>query len=202
MLDSRIGSLGMMVILLGGVVLFQRVPAAEAQAKPLQQMVVQLPQGALTRIPSPHGMWTLVFECPNDCSERKLWLESNASRARKLVGSYDRSLSVSWAPDGRSFFVDDEYGSNGTLSYVYDPITLKATDLATLIAANDAQETQFLKAGHSYLRATRWLSSHELLVVLYGHFDEGPPRGFTIQYRVDLKGQVKKLWQHSEEESQ
>lgn len=202
MRDSRISLRIMICILLAGIVLFQRLPPAEAQAKPLQRKVVQLPQGALTRIPSPHGTWTLVFECPNDCSERRLWLENSSTRSRKLVGKYDRSLSVSWAPDGRAFFVDDEYGSNGTLSYVYDPTTLKATDLATLIATGDAQETQFLKAGHSYLRAKRWLSSHEVLVVLYGHFDEGPPRGFTIQYRVDLNGQVNKLWQHSEEESQ
>ncbi len=166
------------------------------------QAVINLPQGPVTRLASPDGKWTLVFECPNDCAERKLWIEASSSHTRRLVKEYDRSLGISWAPDSHSFFVNDEYGSNGALCYVIDPLDLKVKDIATLITSGDSDAIMFLKAGHSYLKAKRWISSRELLVVLYGHFDDPPSRGFTIRYQVGLMGSVKKLSQRGEEEPQ
>jgi hypothetical protein len=185
-------------VLMGGVLLIQ-LPLLAGQTKSAHPPVVELPRGALSRIHSPNGKWTLVFECPRDCSERRLSIEDRASHTRRLVGEYERSLSVSWAPDSRSFFVDDAYASNEALSYLYDPITLNATDLAKLLVAGDPGAAQFLGAGHSYLHAKRWVNSRELLVVLYGHFDEPPPRGFTLQYRVALDGKVHKISQLARE---
>src|SRR5881296_2427021 len=97
-------------------------------------------------------------------------------------------LAISWAPNGSLFFVNDAYASNEARCYVVDPITLKTTDLAKVIETEDAGMRRFLNAGHSYLRVKRWINSHELLVVLYGHFDDPPPRGFTLQYRIDVNG--------------
>ncbi len=177
---------------------------AEGQVKPVNTAVVVLPQGAVTRIPSPNRHWTLIFECPDYSKTRKLWIVDNGSHARKLVKDYERSLAIAWAPDSRRFFVDDDYGSNGSGSYVMDPATLKITDLSVIIANDDVEATQFLNAGHSYLQAKRWLNSHELLVVLFGHFDESPPRhiprSFTIKYQVDLNGSAKKISQRSIED--
>ncbi len=81
-------------------------PSASSQSR-----VVSLPQGEVTRIQSPDGKWTLVFGCPNACSQRNLWIEDSSLRMRRLVKEYDRSLSVSWAPDSRHFFVNDAWGS-------------------------------------------------------------------------------------------
>ncbi len=89
--------------------------------------------------------------------------------------------------------MNDAFASNEALSYVYDPITLKATDLAKLLVAGDPGAADFLHAGHSYLRARRWVNSRQLILVLYGHFDEPPLGGFTLQYRVDLSGMVYKI---------
>lgn len=189
-------------MVLVSVFLIQVPWIAEAQVKSAHPGVVDLPRSAVSRIPSPDKKWTLIFECPNDCSERKLWIENNTSPTRRLVKEYDRNLSISWAPDSCLFFVNDAYASNEALSYVYDPISLKTTDLAVLLAAGDPEATQFLKVGHSYLRARRWINSHELLVVLAGHSDEPPLRGFTLQYRINLKGRVQKLSQYSEENPQ
>src|SRR5258708_2573190 len=172
----------------------------EAQVKPAHRPVVHLPRGAVSRIPSPDGKWTLIFECPNECSERKLWIANNTSHTRKLVKEYDRSLSISWSPDSRHFFVNDASGSTETLCYVYDPVTLKVTDLSKVLVARAPKTGECLEAGHSYLKAIRWINSRELIVVLYGHFDEPPPRSFTLRYRVNLNGNVRKLSQHSEEE--
>ncbi len=177
-----------------------------AQVKAAQSRVVELPNGPLTRIPAPNRRWTLVFECPDNCRERDLWIE-DSSHARRLVNKYERSLAVGWAPDGERFFVNDDFGSNGSECFVIDPIMLKSTDIGTLISRHSVEAVQFLKAGHSYVRAKHWISSHELLVAVFGHFDEAPPRGvpaaFTAEYKVDLKeGGTQKIFQHSVEEPQ
>jgi len=187
-------------VLLTSIFLFNVWHLSEAaQTKSGHPTVVTLPRAAVSRIPSPNGKWTLIFECPNDCSERKLWIEENASHTRKLVKEYERSLSISWAPDSHLFFVNDASGSTETLCYVYDPSTLKETDLAKVVLAGDPDAAQFLNAGHSYLKAKRWVNSHALLVVLEGHNDGLPPGSFTLRYRVDLSGSVRKLSQHSEQ---
>jgi hypothetical protein len=170
-----------------------------AQTKSTHPPVIYLPRAAITRIPSPNGKWILIFECPKDCSERRLSIEDSASHTRRHIGEYERSLSISWSPDSHVFFVNDAYASNEALSYVYDPVTLKATDLAKLLVAGDPGAAHFLGVGHSYLHAKRWLNSRELLVVLYGHFDEPPLGGFTLQYRVALDGHVRKISQLARE---
>ncbi len=187
-------------VLAGLIVLFKgSQPLPAAQVKATHPAVVTLPRPAVSRIPSPNGRWTLIFECPNDCSERKLWLEEKVSHTRKLVKEYDRSLSISWSPDSHLFFVNDASGSTETRCYVYDPATLKETDLARVVLTGDPDAAQFLNAGHSYLEAKQWVNSHELLVLLEGHNDGAPPGSFTLRYRVDLSGTVRKLSQHSEQ---
>lgn len=181
------------------IFLLSASPPGTSQAKATPQ-VVSLPKGEVSRIPSPNGKWTLIFECPNDCGERKLWVEETSSRARKLVRDYERSLDISWAPDSRFFFVNDNSGSTDARCYVYEAASLKETDVAKVVAAGVPDAEQFLNSGHSYLRAKQWLNSHELLVVLTGHNDGLPPGAFTLRYRVDLSGRVQKLSQNSEEQ--
>jgi hypothetical protein len=171
--------------------------ASQTKATP---PVVSLPRGEFSRIPSPNGKWALIFQCPNDCSERKLLVEDTSSHARKLVKEYERSLDIAWAADSRLFFVNDNSGSTDARCYVYEAASLKETDVARVVLARYPDAAQFVNSGHSYLRAKRWLNSHALLVVLTGHNDGSPPGAFTLRYRVDLNGSVDKLSQHSEEQ--
>ena len=192
-------------VFMTGVLLIQ-LPSLAAQTKPAHPPVVVLPRvhgtslAAVSRIPSPNGKWTLIFECPNNCSERKLWIEESSKHSRKLVKEYERSLDISWAPDSHLFFVNDNSGSTDARCYVYEAASLQETDVAKLVLAGDPDAKQFLDAGHSYLRARRWLNAHELLVVLTGHNDGAAPGAFTLRYRVDLHGKVHKLSQDSEEQ--
>jgi len=171
----------------------QLISAAEAQTKKSgSPPVVRAPRATITRISSPNKKWTLVFECPDYTKPRKLWIEHNGTHERRLVEDYERSASIGWAPDSQLFFVDDELGSNETLAYVYDPVTLKETDLAQAVLAADRSADEYLRAGHSYLEAKRWTTSHQLLVTLWGHFD-GERRGFALHYRIDINGSVQRL---------
>lgn len=172
------------------------VALTPSQAPPAHTPVVSFPAAGFTPIPSPDRKWVLVFECPNECSgERNLWLEDNRTHIRKLVSKYERNLGVSWALDSRHFFVNDAAGSDETSCSIYDPATLKATDVAALLTARDASLKRFLGAGHSYLEAQYWTNSRELLVVLYGHFDEPPAEAFSFTYRVSLNGNISRVLQ-------
>jgi len=173
-------------------------PSAASRAGPRKATIVSLPNEPLIQIPSPDGKWNLIFECPNDCRERKLWIEEAASHTRRAIKEYERSLSISWAPDSQFFFVNDASGSTDTRCYVYEAATLREINVEKLVLAADVAASKFLNAGHSYLKANRWGSSRELLVTLEGHNDGEPPRGFTLRYRVSLGGNIVKLSQHVE----
>ncbi len=166
-----------------------------AQTKPVYPPVVSLPRGAVSRIPSPDGMWTLTFEIPDVNKVRTLWIQRHGSSERTLVRHFDRSLDISWSPDSHHFFVNDASGSTETLCYVYDPGTLGMTDIAAMLAKASSKANQYLGANHSYLEARHWVNSHQLLVSLEGYFDESPPTtpGFSGTYLVDLNGTVRTL---------
>jgi hypothetical protein len=122
------------LLFIGMAALFSLIVGA--QSKTTSQPVVDLPQ-SMSPIPSPAGKWILVPECGWECSERKLWIENDVSHVRRLVRSYVRTLNVSWAPDGHLFFVNDRYLSNGANCYVFEPTSLKVTDVARLLAVGD-----------------------------------------------------------------
>ena len=100
---------------------------------------------------------------------------------------------MSWAPDSRLFFVTDASGSSDTLSYLYDPVTLKMTNLAEWLVAKDRKAKEYIGTGHSYLEARWWINSHELLVTLEGHTDQPPRVEYTLKYRVNTDGAVREI---------
>lgn len=169
------------------------LPFLLAAAPQKRTPVINLPRGAITQIASPDKSSTLIFECPGECAERKLWIEGAHSKQRRLISEYERSLSVCWAPDSRHFFVYDEAGSNEGLSYIYATATLEKLNLAELVAARDNAAAPFLKAGHSYMKAKYWIDSHALIAILTGHFDESPSHSFTLKYRIGIDGSVRRL---------
>jgi len=77
--------------------------------------------------------------------------------------------------------------------YVSDPVALKSTALADVLTSADSSAKKYLGAGHSYLEANRWNNSHELLITLWGHFDEERV-GFRIKYRVNLTGRIHRVY--------
>lgn len=98
----------------------------------------------------------------------------------RLVKDYERSLSISWAPDSHHFFVNDAWGSNGESCSVCEVATLKRVEIADVLLSANADVKRYLNAGHSYLQVSQWVDSHELIVVLFGHFDDPPLGGFTL----------------------
>jgi hypothetical protein len=189
-----------MKALIALLMLVQLTPTLAPQTKkPRFPPVIDLPRGPVTRISSPDRKWTLIFECPDYKEERKLWIEESSTHKRRLIREYERSLSIGWAPDSQLFFVNDASGSNETLSYVFNPVTLTQTALAdVLLRAVPRVEKYLVGPGHYYLEAKRWVNSHELLVTFEAYLDESPPvtPGFSGTYRVDVNGAVRKVSEH------
>lgn len=173
--------------------------AAQRSAPPTR--VVELPETHISRIQSPDRRWTLVFEFTDYASERRLWIEDAQSHGRRLVQASNRSVTLSWSPDSRLFFLNDEYVSNATDCYVIEPSTLERTDVADLLAKGyPALLADHRKAGHLYFEARRWVAPSVLSVAMAGHFDEPPAQAFTYLFRIDLNGGVRKVGESRKEE--
>jgi hypothetical protein len=164
--------------------------------------VVSFPGESVSRARSPDGKWALVSGQPDDSGQRRLWIESTNPAGRRPVRAFSRVVRVSWAPDSQLFFVNDEWGSNGTDCYVFDAVTLKATAIANLLARRYPKIISgHKKASHLYFEASRWASSRVLLVRLTGHFDEPPAQSFTLRFEVDLNdGSIREVGESQKEE--
>ena len=176
-------------------------PNIAAQRSVPPTRVVDLPQDRIDRIQSPDGRWTLVFEFTDYASERRLWIEDDRLHGRRLVQTSNRSLRLSWSPDSRLFFLNDEYVSNATDCYVIEPSTLKRTDVAELLAKGYPDLlAAHRKAGHLHFEGKQWVAPNVLSIAMTGHFDEPPAQGFTYLFQVDLRGGVRKLGESRKEE--
>lgn len=169
---------------------------AQAKSAPATHTpLIRLPQGALTTVASPDQKWKLIFEFQSVYETRKLWIQPKGSNRRTLVREFQRSLDISWSPDSRHFFVNDRSASGETRPYIYEPASLQAIDLAELVGKASPKAADYLGSDHSYLEATRWINSQEVILKLTSYFSEPPPQrpGFSGTYRVNLGGTVRRL---------
>jgi hypothetical protein len=173
--------------------------AAQTIAK--TELAADVPCVPLTDLSSPDQQWTLLSR------NYRLLIQNNRTRNRQflrlrsgilecvsLSGNSCGGIQVGWSPDSGSFFLNDEQASDRTSSYVFTPATGQAMNLADLLSRHDPQSVRWLRAGHSYVYARRWLNPKELLVNVAGHFDEPAAKEFEIQYRVNVaSGSVARL---------
>ena len=163
---------------------------------------LEIPCKHRTRVSSPSGRYSLVGftrqqKMKGKCSQckalsSKLWLDDSVTHVRTLLLEVNRSASSGWSPDGKSFYVEDDFGSNGTESYLYEISGLKKLDIGELIDSSD-KVAKSLSGGHAYVRVEHWQDSKSLLVRFQGHTDEAPSTCFDFHYLVSRSGNVKKL---------
>jgi hypothetical protein len=150
--------------------------------------------GQVRRITSPDGRATLLTGVRS--AERSscpvLQLSTGGSAKPKHVLPICRTALVGWAPDSKAFFVNDDLASDSTVSYVFDVLTLRRTDIAALVKASDPEAMEWSK-GHAYFEVERWDGPNVLQVRLRGHTDSTPVRCFVLRYNVTLAGLVRKL---------
>ncbi len=163
------------------------VIGAASVSPSLRDERISLPGRKTIHIPSPDGRWTLVASPYRNTGDRSLTLEDKATGAKTLVKLYDRSLSVGWSPDGRAFFLNDAYGSDGEDAYIYWPGMSQPLKLNDHVLEADPLAAQ-IPADHTYFQVRRWLKAKTVLVEYCGHGSEAPARQFDFLYHVDLNG--------------
>ena len=167
--------------------LLVQLSVAQAQTTSATNEIVQLPQAMPVHLWSPDHQSMLVADALplNYVGEKYVWLEGADGRNRRLVKQYGRSLSLGWAPDSNTFFVNDAWASDREDCEIVDPRSLKTIDVAKLLA-DKPDDLRYLVAGHRYIVAERWIDSKTLLVKLYGHFNDPPAASFHLTYSVSL----------------
>ena len=148
---------------------------------------------------SPDGRFTLESrDCVNhDCkdTDRKLWLINNATKPRKLLLEIERNVRIGWAPSGSTFFLNDNLGSNVAEAYLYFPAEDRHVDIGESIDQEIPSDRHFVSDSHHYVNALYWIDETSFLVKRSGHFDTEGAQGFTVCYRVNISGKVKRLSQ-------
>jgi hypothetical protein len=156
--------------------------------------------GQTTRLASPGGRYALVFTdkatVANSSRYLKLWFEDNLSHSRSLILGVNTDAFAGWSPDGRAFYVENDWLSDRTYAYIYKAGSLDKLDIADRIYAADAEARRF-KNAHSYFNVERWQDNKNLLVRFDGHSDSYPVACFDLRYLVSRSGTVKNLSQRT-----
>jgi hypothetical protein len=119
-----------------------------------------------------------------------LLLRDEKTGLERKVLDYGRHVDVMWAPDSKSFFVNDYAGSTESNCQIFSAHDLKRLDvLETLKAADRAR----LPGGdHLYVACTAW-HGESVGVSLSGRGD-GHPEGIELKYSVNTRtGKAQKV---------
>jgi hypothetical protein len=157
------------------------VLATQAQKGPSPKPV-SFPQSS--RAISPDGHYEIVGVDSDTKPQHTVFLEDRQLKTRRKLFNYDRSISLLWNPDSKSFAVTDYAGSDfsrcGLVSVdekvPYDDIwekLVKAVDIA--------EQKSLLHNHHVYITATEWIDSEKLRIKVWGYGDANPS-GFTRFY--------------------
>jgi hypothetical protein len=168
------------------------VVSATAQVA-VKNAAVDLPCLPSRNLSSPDKQWTLFSR------NYRLLVQNNKTQDRQFLrvrggelgcGAIQENscaaVQVEWSPDSSLFFLNDEQASDRTECYVVSPGTGQAMNVAELLRSGDPESIRWIRVGHSYIYAQRWLSPKELLVNVAGHFDGPAAKMFEVQYRVNL----------------
>jgi len=135
---------------------------------------------------SPSGQWA-IDEAGYDYRERahKLILRNLRTHTLASIIDFPRWATVGWAPDSAHFFVTDNFASDVSEVYVYDPLTLHRVQLSPLLRRMKPL-TKYFICDPYYLRAEWWKSDRTLQLHFYGWGCEEANGGSTGEFDVGL----------------
>jgi hypothetical protein len=135
---------------------------------------------------SPSGQWA-IDEVGYDYRERahKLILRNLRTHTLASIIDFPRWATVGWAPDSAHFFVTDNFASDVSEVYVYDPLTLHRVQLSPQLKRME-QLTKYFICDPHYLRAEWWKSDRTLQLHFYGFGCEESNGGSTGVFDIVL----------------
>lgn len=109
----------------------------------------------------------------------------------RYLGTFGRSADVTWAPDGKSLFIDDHVGSNFADCYVVD---LRSSKVAGRSITKRGMKVRghpprSEAKGHFYASCLGWRTGSIVFGAVSGHTDSPPFHSFChpFAYRVQQR---------------
>jgi hypothetical protein len=201
---ADLGFSAMLVIAMvgfAGLQLWAQSNSASALDKP--PAVKSLPAPPVRTFPGPHdrllspdGRFVVTNHAgdvrSDNAAEHFLRLSDFRSGDNGLLFRYTRNVEVSWAPDSRALFINDNKDKDESQAYVFFPgDDRKVLNLGKKILDAYPDDLKLLKADHAYIRAVRWLSANEVVATLTGH-EEKAGTGFTVCYIVNVNRTIRR----------
>lgn len=154
--------------------------------------IIDLP-GQTGPILAPDGSGARISYRPHmtpDGAQASPVFYSDGHGYERQVATITRSMGVSWSPDGKRVFLQDNWGSNVSDCYV---LNRSATGIAGLSLSKLIQKTpghptgaEQPDAAHYYVHCDSWQSPGRIAGSVRGHTDSEPVREFDHPFVYDV----------------
>jgi len=124
--------------------------------------------GSQRELPSPDSAFTIVWQEPDASrSGHSLLLRAAHTPKTWRVHSFERSVSVSWAPSGHVFVVTDRLSSDSATTIARNAETGRSVDVCA--GPQRALGMQWSAAHHRYCEQAGWTRRGGLVLRLWGY---------------------------------
>ncbi len=141
--------------------------------------------GATATITSPSGRLVIRNVDSDAEPHHTLYLKDGSGAERKLL-SYDRHVSVLWAPNERAVVVNDFAGSDYSVCRLFLVESGREIEVSEAITTKYGGDGTVFANHHVYFEGVGWQGPETLKVKVWGYGDRDP-KGFSrfFTYRLD-----------------
>lgn len=162
-----------------------------AESPSLAQGKVTFP-GIVHSVPSPDGSGARIFfreHLNRDGGQDSPVYYDDGHGYVRQIATMQRNMDVSWSPDGKSAFLEDNSASNESDCYALrrNPSGIKGASLLKSIERAPNRPPAAERRGHYYVNCKSWRSSYEIVGAVEGHTDTSPSHAFSHTFTYDLR---------------
>jgi hypothetical protein len=181
----------------GPVLAFSAIFSLTVPAAAAERRLVIFP-GAIHSVSSPDGSGARIFYRPHmdrDGGQAHPVFYEDARGHYARVAKVTRSMGVSWSPDGRHVFLQDNWGSDVADCLVLSRIatSILGVSLFKIVQQTPGRPTGTEKpsASHYYVHCDQWQSVSRVEGAVSGHTDTNPSHDFDHRFTYDA--QIKRI---------
>jgi hypothetical protein len=157
---------------------------ALAAASPAATSRMLLIPGPVRSILAPDGSGARIFYRPRMSPDGGQWspvFYDDGQGHIQQISTLQRNMGISWSQDGKSAFLQDNWGSNIADCYVLSRVSgsVKGASLSKLIQRTPGHPSRVERQGHYYVHCDRWHSPEQIVGAVSGHTDTNPGHGFN-----------------------
>nr|WP_166180277.1 hypothetical protein [Altererythrobacter segetis] len=149
--------------------------------------------GTVHSVPSPDGSGARIFyrehTSPDGSQASPVFYDDGHAHIQQIA-TLQRHMEISWSHDGKSAFLEDNWGSNVADCYV---LTRTSSGIAGVSLLKQIQRTPGHPAGaevpfrsHYYVHCKAWTSGRQVVGEVEGYTDTQPSHAFNRQFSYDV----------------